>query len=56
MPCTPGTSCWPTVKYKIECDNLRNVIFLGRLAEYKYYNMDAIAGRALALCDELLIP
>ena len=27
---------------------------LGRLAEYKYYNMDAIAARALALCDDLL--
>ena len=27
---------------------------LGRLAEYKYYNMDAIAARALALCDQLL--
>ena len=27
---------------------------LGRLAEYKYYNMDAIAARALALTDELL--
>lgn len=27
---------------------------LGRLAEYKYYNMDAIAARALALTDEML--
>ena len=27
---------------------------LGRLAEYKYYNMDAIVARALALSDELL--
>lgn len=27
---------------------------LGRLAEYKYYNMDAIVGRALTLADELL--
>ena len=27
---------------------------LGRLAEYKYYNMDAIVARALALADELL--
>lgn len=27
---------------------------LGRLAEYKYYNMDAIALRALALADRLL--
>ena len=27
---------------------------LGRLAEYKYYNMDVIAARALALCATLL--
>ena len=27
---------------------------LGRLAEYKYYNMDAIVARALSLCDDLL--
>ncbi|MCI8699416.1 MAG: UDP-galactopyranose mutase [Oscillospiraceae bacterium] len=31
-----------------------NLHLLGRLAEYKYYNMDAIAARALALTDELL--
>ena len=31
-----------------------NLRLLGRLAEYKYYNMDAIAARALALTDELL--
>lgn len=34
-------------KYKAECDNLKNVIFLGRLAEYKYYNMDVVVKRAL---------
>lgn len=27
---------------------------LGRLAEYQYYNMDAIVARALTLCDHLL--
>ena len=27
---------------------------LGRLAEYKYYNMDAIVAQSLALCDRLL--
>lgn len=30
-----------------------NLHLLGRLAEYRYYNMDAIAARALALCDSL---
>lgn len=31
-----------------------NLHLLGRLAEYKYYNMDAIVARALALADTLL--
>ena len=43
-------------RYKLLADGYKDLHLLGRLAEYKYYNMDAIAGRALALCDELLIP
>ena len=31
-----------------------NFHLVGRLAEYKYYNMDAIVARSLSLCDELL--
>ena len=31
-----------------------NLHLLGRLAEYKYYNMDAIAARALALTDTMI--
>jgi len=31
-----------------------NLYLLGRLAEYQYYNMDAITERALSLCDTLL--
>ncbi len=31
-----------------------NLYLLGRLAEYKYYNMDAIAARALALTDTMI--
>ena len=31
-----------------------NLHLLGRLAEYKYYNMDAIAARALALTDGMV--
>ena len=41
-------------KYKAEAERYPNLRLLGRLAEYKYYNMDAIVGRALALADELL--
>ena len=34
--------------------NLPNFYPLGRLAEYRYYNMDVIIGRALELADKLL--
>jgi len=41
-------------KYKALADALPNFHLLGRLAEYKYYNMDAIVARALELADRLL--
>ncbi|MBD5119424.1 MAG: UDP-galactopyranose mutase [Clostridiales bacterium] len=41
-------------KYKAEADKYPNLHLLGRLAEYKYYNMDAIAARALALTDSMI--
>ncbi|MBU1095474.1 MAG: UDP-galactopyranose mutase [Bacteroidetes bacterium] len=34
-------------KYKKEADKLKNVIFCGRLAEYKYWNMDQIVEHSL---------
>ncbi len=41
-------------KYKALADALPNFHLVGRLAEYKYYNMDAIVAQALALADRLL--
>ena len=41
-------------QYRSLCANLGRFYLLGRLAEYKYYNMDAIVARALSLCDDLL--
>ena len=41
-------------KYRALAQNCGGLHLLGRLAEYKYYNMDAIALRALELCDGLL--
>ena len=40
-------------KYKKEIESLSNVIFLGRLAEYKYYNMDEVVEKAINVCDSL---
>ena len=41
-------------QYKALADSYDGLHLLGRLAEYKYYNMDAIVAQALALADELL--
>lgn len=40
-------------KYLRLTDSLDNFFPLGRLAEYRYYNMDVIIGRALDLADTL---
>jgi len=40
-------------QYKELADRFGNLHLLGRLAEYKYYNMDAIAARALELAAAL---
>ena len=41
-------------QYKAEAEKFKNLHLLGRLAEYKYYNMDAIVARALTVSRELL--
>jgi len=35
-------------KYQLAADELTNVMFVGRLATYRYYNMDQVVGQALA--------
>lgn len=42
------------VKYKNEVDKIKNFYLLGRLAEYKYYNIDAAINKALELTDKLI--
>ena len=41
-------------QYRELADRYGNLHLLGRLAEYKYYNMDAIVAQALDLADKLL--
>ena len=41
-------------RYRDLAGGFSNLHLLGRLAEYKYYNMDAIALRARTLCDGIL--
>lgn len=39
--------------YRCEAEKCKNLHLLGRLAEYRYYNIDAIVARALAMAGEL---
>lgn len=41
-------------KYKVEADNLKNTFFTGRLADYKYYNMDETVLVALRLFENVI--
>ena len=36
-------------------NNISNIYLLGRLAEYKYYNMDAIVARSIELYKEIIV-
>lgn len=39
--------------YKDHIDKISNLYLVGRLAEYKYYNMDSVIDQALMLCDQI---
>jgi len=41
-------------KYKALADSAKGVYFVGRLATYKYYNMDQVVGQALATFDKIV--
>lgn len=40
-------------QYKKLMDKEENILFIGRLAEYKYYNMDAVIEKALDLAEKI---
>lgn len=61
-PCAEGDPYYPVPraenaelyrKYEAEADATANVTFVGRLATYKYYNMDQVVGQALAAYKRL---
>jgi UDP-galactopyranose mutase len=41
-------------KYRVLADQATNVHFVGRLATYRYYNMDQVVGQALTLYKNLM--
>jgi UDP-galactopyranose mutase len=61
-PCEEGDPYYPVPRpenaalyrrYEAEAEGLDNVTFVGRLATYKYYNMDQVVGQALATFKRL---
>ena len=62
-PCSDGEPYYPFPTkdckeqfslYQAEMDKEINVLFVGRLAEYRYYNMDAVVRRALDIFHGVL--
>jgi UDP-galactopyranose mutase len=43
-------------QYQKEIGKLKTVLFAGRLADYKYYNMDQACARALKLFEDTIAP
>ena len=63
FPCSEGEPYYPFptneckaqfALYEEDMKREKNVIFLGRLAEYRYYNMDAVVRRALSVSDSII--
>jgi UDP-galactopyranose mutase len=52
MPTEAGEQLYR--RYKSLADRERNVSFVGRLAEYRYYNMDQVVGAALTASKTLI--
>ncbi|HJV62113.1 MAG TPA: UDP-galactopyranose mutase [Albitalea sp.] len=61
-PCAEGDPYYPVPRpenaalyrrYESDAEALENVTFVGRLATYKYYNMDQVVGQALATFKRL---
>lgn len=62
FPCSEGEPYYPFptkeckgqfAKYEEDMKKEKDIIFLGRLAEYRYYNMDAVVRRALEVFTDL---
>ena len=61
-PCAEGDPYYPVPRaentelyklYEAQADLTENVTFVGRLASYKYYNMDQVVGQSLAVYKRL---
>ena len=41
-------------QYRALAEQEKHVTFVGRLAQYRYYNMDQVVGAALSASDDIL--
>jgi len=64
-PCAEGDPYYPVPnplnealykRYEALAEAETDVHFIGRLAQYRYYNMDQVVAAALALCARLVAP
>ena len=62
FPCSDGDPYYPVPRpensalykqYEADAETISNVTFVGRLATYRYYNMDQVVGQALAAFKKL---
>ncbi len=51
VPCPENAELYR--RYKALADEVTDVRFVGRLATYRYYNMDQVVGQALTLFDQI---
>ena len=65
FPCDGGDPYYPVPnpaneaqykRYEALAEAESDVLFIGRLAQYRYYNMDQVVASALALCARLAAP
>ncbi|MBW8846253.1 MAG: UDP-galactopyranose mutase, partial [Burkholderiales bacterium] len=54
VPRTENTQLYR--RYEADADELSDVTFIGRLASYKYYNMDQVVAQALSTFKRLTQP
>jgi UDP-galactopyranose mutase len=64
FPCDEGDPYYPVPrpenetlfkKYEVLAEREKKVTFVGRLAQYRYYNMDQVVGAALSAAEKILI-
>jgi UDP-galactopyranose mutase len=54
IPAAENEALFKQYQAMAEVEATRGVLFVGRLAQYRYYNMDQVVAAALHACEELV--